>query len=143
MHGMPAVEIYGVIEGRLQFWSKPINQRGVRTWQCTALGPGDWAEVEPLTCHFTCWLDCEGHGTVIKAASEGELAGVGRIGVAGKTVCQECSRHTQCCIPPQLLELMAEYQKPFEQRDHNRIRETATEGEAGVYLDTPPVWRPD
>jgi ADP-ribose pyrophosphatase YjhB (NUDIX family) len=143
VHGMPAVEIYGVINGRLQLWSKPINQRGVRTWQCTTLGPGDWAEVEPLTCHFACWLDSEGYGTVIKAASEGELAGVGRIGVAGKTVCQDCSVHTNCSIPPRLLELMAEYQKPFEQRDYDRIRENATEGEADVHLHTPPVRRPE
>ena len=137
VHGMPAVEIYAVIEGRLQLWSKPINQRGVRTWQCTMLGPGDWAEVEPLTCHFACWMDSEGYGTVIKAAGEGELAGVGRIGVAGKTVCQDCSMHSQCCIPPRLLELMAEYQKPFEQRDYGRVRESAAEGEADVHLYTP------
>lgn len=30
VHGLPAVEIYGVLEGRLQLWHKPMNQRGVR-----------------------------------------------------------------------------------------------------------------
>jgi len=143
VHGMPAVEIYGVIEGRIQLWSKPINQRGVRTWQCTILGPGDWAEVEPLTCHFACWLDSEGLGTVIKAAGEGELAGVGRIGVAGKTVCQDCSMHAECSIPPNLLEIMVEYQKPFEQRDYKRIRESAAAGEADVHLRTIPLGMPE
>jgi len=139
VHSMPAVEIYGVIEGTMQLWSKPINERGVRTWQCTTLGSGDWSEVEPLTCHFACWLDPVGHGTVIKAAGEGELAGVGRIGVAGKTVCQECSMHAECSIPPRLLDLMAEYQKPFEERDYDRIRESAAEGELEVRLCTPPL----
>lgn len=74
VHGMPAVEIYGVMEGRLQLWHKPINQRRVRTWRCQTLESGDWAEVEPLNCHFACWLSSEGLGTVIKAAVTGEMA---------------------------------------------------------------------
>src|ERR1019366_6759037 len=73
-----------------------------------------------------------------RTRSEGELAGVGRIGVAGKTVCQDCSMHSQCSIPPRLLELMTEYQKPFEQRDYEKIRESAMEGEAEVHLYTTP-----
>jgi hypothetical protein len=27
VHGLPAVEIYGVIEGRLQVWHKPMGER--------------------------------------------------------------------------------------------------------------------
>ena len=136
VHGLPAVEIYGVLEGRLQIWHKPMNQRGVRTWQCETLGAGDWAEVEPLHCHFACWLDKEGLGTVIKAAAGGELAGVGRIGEKGKTTCRDCSMRkcsiegsgTQdgtplhwCQMPPAMTGLVEEYDKPFEQRDYARI----------------------
>ena len=136
VHGLPAVEIYGVLAGRLQLWSKPMNQRGVRTWQSQILTSGDWAEVEPLNCHFAAWLDPEGLGTVIKAAGAGELAGVGRLGVSGKTVCtwkgpdgreQHCSNHGHCAIPPAMEALMAEYAKPFDKRDYVRIR-TAAEG---------------
>lgn len=128
VHGLPAVEIYGVIKGRLQLWSKPMNQRGVRTWQSQILAHGDWAEVEPLNCHFAAWLDPDGLGTVIKAAGSGELAGVGRLGISGKTVCdwstpedkgdtkkaKRCSNHNHCAIPPVMKMLMAEYAKPFK-----------------------------
>ena len=44
VHGLPAVEIYGVLEGRLQIWHKPMDQRGVRAWRCQTLNAGDWAE---------------------------------------------------------------------------------------------------
>ena len=131
VHGLPAVEIYGVLEGRLMLWYKPMNQRGVRTWQSRILTAGDWAEVEPLNCHFAAWLDPQGLGTVIKAAGSGELAGVGRLGVSGKTVCdwsnpkddeqtkkaKRCSNHDHCAIPPAMQALMAEYAEPFEKRD--------------------------
>jgi hypothetical protein len=33
---------------------------------------------------------------------------------------------------------MTEYQKPFEQRDYEKIRESAMEGEADVHLYTTP-----
>lgn len=130
VHGMPAVEIYGVLEGRLQLWWKPMNARGVRVWKHQILEPGDWAEVEPLNCHFAAWLTPEGLGTVIKAAGTGELAGVGRIGVSGKTTCdwsspdddekqkqrKRCNNYGQCQIPPPMENQMGEFQKPFEER---------------------------
>lgn len=133
VHGLPAVEIYGVLSGRMQLWYKPMNQRGVRTWQCRLLQGGDWAEVEPLTCHFACWLDPEGLGTVIKAAGSGALAGVGRLGVAGKTTCQwtegakvlTCGSFNQCQIPPALRLLETEFKKPFAAREFSRIAEVA------------------
>ncbi len=127
VHGLPAVEIYGVLEGRLQLWSKPMDQRGVRAWRCQTLHAGDWAEVEPLNCHFACWLDREGLGTVIKAASTGELAGVGRLGVSGKTTCKECSMKDHCCLPPDMADLFAEYQKPYTERDYVRVAALAKE----------------
>ena len=138
VHGLPAVEIYGVLEGRLQLWYKPMDQRGVRAWRCQTLNAGDWAEVEPLNCHFACWLDREGLGTVVKAAGSGELAGVGRPGVSGKTTCtwkvpdgreQRCSNHGYCAIPPDMARLFAEYQKPYEQRDYEQIAALAEAAE--------------
>lgn len=137
VHGLPAVEIYGVIEGRLQLWHKPMNQRGVRTWQAETLGPGDWAEVEPLHCHFAAWLDPEGLGTVIKAAGSGELAGVGRLGVSGKTVCTwkgpdgrelHCNNHGHCAIPPAMQVMIEEYGRPLAARNYERIRAAAVAG---------------
>lgn len=139
VHGLPAVEIYGVLEGRLQLWHKPMNQRGVRVWRPQLLGPGDWAEVEPLTCHLAVWLDREGLGTVIKACAEGELGGVGRLGAAGKTSChwkgpdgqaQHCANWQQCAYPPALLELAAEFTKPWAERDLRRIEQVAQEAQA-------------
>jgi len=129
VHPLPAVEIYGVIEGRLQLWHKPMNQRGVRTWKCQTLAAGDWAEVEPLHCHFAYWLDREGLGTVLKAAATGELAGVGRLGIAGKTNCDGCSISKQCLKPPDLIALAAEYGKPFEVRDYRRIADVGGRAE--------------
>lgn len=131
VHGMPAVEIYGVMEGRLQLWWKAMNARGAGVWRNQILEAGDWAEVEPLNCHFAAWLTKEGLGTVIKAAGSGELAGVGRIGVSGKTVCdwskpddpenqkrqKRCNNYGQCQIPPRMQWLMDEYQKNWEDRD--------------------------
>jgi len=129
VHGLPAVEIYGVMEGRLQLWHKPMDQRGVRAWQCRTLNAGDWAEVEPLNCHFACWLDREGLGTVIKAAGSGELAGVGRIGTSGKTTCEDCNVKRNCLVPPEMGELLVEYQKPYDQRDYSRIGAVAEAAE--------------
>lgn len=129
VHGMPAVEIYGVIEGRLQLWHKPMNQRGVRTWRQVVLGPGDWAEVEPLECHFAAWAGPEGLGTVIKAAGSGELAGVGRIGTSGKTKCADCPAAPNCILHPRLLALIEEYSKLFEDRDYARIEALVEESD--------------
>ena len=132
VHGLPAVEIYGVIEGRLQLWHKPMNQRGVWTWQCRTLGPGDWAEVEPLECHFACWAQREGLGTVIKAAGAGELAGVGKLGVAGKTTCDDCNMKDQCNRHPGMEELVKQYAKSRDDRDYDRIARLI-EHNQGVY----------
>ena len=129
VHGLPAVEIYGVIEGRLQLWHKPMNERGVRTWRCQTLQAGDWAEVDPLHCHSACWLDRQGMATVIKSAAVGELPGVGKLGVSEKTTCEHCNVQRQCVIHPQLLELLKEYSKPYEERDYARIAAIAKEGE--------------
>ena len=129
VHGLPAVEIYGVLEGRLQLWHKPTDQRGVRAWRCQTLNAGDWAEVEPLNCHFACWLDRDGLGTVIKAAGSGELAGVGRLGISGKTTCKDCNVKRNCLMPPDMARLFAEYQEPYEQRDYDQIAVLAKSAE--------------
>lgn len=122
VHGLPAVEIYGIFEGELLFWHKPINLRGARVWKCEHLKSGDWIEVEPLSCHFTCWLTKDGMGTVIKAAGGGgNLAGVGKIGIAGKTVCKECNVNKQCIMHPLMKKLVDEYQKDFTERDYLEI----------------------
>lgn len=126
VHAMPAVEIYGVMEGRLQLWHKPMNQRGVRTWQCCLLCPGDWVELEPLQCHFAVWLDPTGLGTVIKAAATGELAGVGRLGISGKTTCGEyCSVKPACLLPLPMEKLKEQFALPYAQRDWPEIRKIA------------------
>jgi hypothetical protein len=127
VHGLPAVEIYGVIEGRLQVWHKPMTERGVRTWRCVTLEAGDWLELEALNCHLAFWITPQGLGTVIKAAGSGELAGVGKIGVAGKTTCKDCNVHSQCLKHPRMLCILEEYSKPFEQRDYSKIRALASE----------------
>jgi len=127
VHGQPAVEIYGVLEGRLQIWFKPMNQRGVHSWQKMTLEAGDWAEVEALYCHFAFWIEPRGKGTVVKAAAGGELAGVGKIGQAGKTVCRDCNVQNQCMQHPRMMELLMEYQKEFQERDYAKIALLASE----------------
>jgi hypothetical protein len=129
VHGLPAVEIYGVLEGRLQLWHKPMNQRGVRTWQCQTLQAGDWAEIEPLHCHLACWLTPQGLAAMVKSSTVGELPGIGKLGVSGKTTCDHCNVQRQCVIHPQMLELLSEYAKPFDQRDYARIAAIAEEAE--------------
>ncbi|MBN2576062.1 MAG: hypothetical protein JXP73_15980 [Deltaproteobacteria bacterium] len=128
VHGLPVVEIYGVLEGRLQVWHKPMNLRGVRAWQRDDLGPGDWLEVESLHCHFAFWVTRTGMGTVIKAAANGELASVGRLGVSGKTTCEHCNVRHACMRPPHMERLMAEYARPFAERDYQTIAELAARG---------------
>ena len=125
VHGMPAVEIYGVQKGRLLVWHKPMNQRGARTWRAEQLGPGDWLEVEPLHCHMVCWLDADGLGTVFKAAGGGELAGVGKIGQAGKTTCAQCSMNGQCAPHPIMQAFFKEQQKDYAQRDFRLLLDLA------------------
>ena len=41
-----------------------------------------------------------------KAAASGELAGVGKGGIAGKTVCECCNVHKQCTLHPLMVELL-------------------------------------
>jgi hypothetical protein len=127
LHGQPAVEIYGILEGQFVIWHKPMYERGALVWKKEVLSPGDWIEVEALNCHFGYWTTKDGYGTVIKAAGEGELAGVGRIGVSGKTVCKECPVEKQCQKHPEMLPVLKEFQKIFEERDWNLIRQSVKE----------------
>jgi hypothetical protein len=127
LHGEPAVEIYGIIEGCFVLWHKPMYERGALVWKREVLNPGDWIEVEALHCHFGYWVTKEGYGTVIKAAGTGELAGVGRIGVSGKTVCKECPVEKQCQKHPEMLPLIKEYQKVLEDRDWDLIYQSLKE----------------
>jgi hypothetical protein len=131
VHGMPAVEIYGVLRGRLMLWAKPMTQRGVGAWTPRVLEAGDWIEVEPLQCHFACWLGRDGLGVVIKAARAGELGGVGRLGASGKTTCTwtdehekeaHCMAHGQCQFPPVMKMLIAEYAKDYDKRNYSNIK---------------------
>jgi hypothetical protein len=96
VHGAPVVEIYGVIEGELEIWWKPYYDRGTSAWTHRVLGPGDWAEVDSLQCHFVKWQG-KGKGVVFKAGP-GPLAEVGKLGVKGKTKCDDCP----CMKPVQL-----------------------------------------
>ena len=123
LHGEPAVEIYGVMEGQFVLWHKPMYERGALVWKKEILNAGDWIEVEALNCHFGYWTTKEGYGTVLKAAGTGELAGVGRIGVSGKTVCKECPVEKQCQKHPEMLPILKEYQKAFGERDWDLIRQ--------------------
>ena len=100
VHGAPVVEVYGVLEGRLEIWWKPYYNRGTSAWSRQVLGPGDWLEVEALQCHFVHWVT-EGKGVVFKAGP-GPLAEVGRLGVKGKTLCEQCL----CVKPPEVLKLL-------------------------------------
>lgn len=127
LHGQPAVEIYGIIEGQFVLWHKPMYERGALVWKKEVLNSGDWMEVEALHCHFGYWTSKEGYGTVLKAAGEGELAGVGRIGISGKTVCKDCPVEKQCQKHPEMLPVLHEYQKLFENRDWDLIARSVKE----------------
>jgi hypothetical protein len=99
VHGAPVVEIYGVLEGRLEVWWKPYYERGTSAWSHRILGSGDWLEMDSLQCHIVRWLG-KGKGIVFKAGP-GPLAEVGKLGVKGKTPCAECP----CMKPEQVIEL--------------------------------------
>ena len=88
VHGAPIVEIYGILEGEMEIWSKPYYERGTSAWSHRILTAGDWLEVDALQCHVVHWLT-EGKGVVFKAGP-GPLAEVGKLGVKGKTPCTEC-----------------------------------------------------
>lgn len=96
VHGAPVVEIYGVLEGRMEIWWKPYHHRGSSAWSHRILEAGDWVEVGPLQCHIVHWLG-EGKGVVFKAGP-GSLIGVGRLGEKGKTPCTDncaCQKHPE------------------------------------------------
>lgn len=99
VHGAPVVEIYGVLEGRLEVWWKTYYDRGTSAWCHRIVEAGDWLEVESLQCHIVRWLG-QGKGVVFKAGP-GPLAEVGKLGVKGKTPCKDCP----CMKPPQVVEL--------------------------------------
>jgi hypothetical protein len=88
LHGAPIVEIYGILEGELEIWWKHHDDRGSAAWSHRVLGPGDWVEIDALHCHIVHFRG-EGRGVVFKAGP-GPLAEVGRVGVAGKTLCHDC-----------------------------------------------------
>jgi hypothetical protein len=99
VHGAPIVEIYGILEGRMEIWWKPYYERGTSAWNHRVLNAGDWLEVDSLQCHIVHWLGA-GKGVVFKAGP-GALAEVGKLGVAGKTPCVECP----CMKPAGVLKL--------------------------------------
>lgn len=121
VHGLPQVEIFGVFDGRLNVFYKHMTQRGAAAWRSLTLEAGDWLEIEPLVCHFSYWLDLEGTGTVFKAAASGNLGGVGKLGMFGKTTCEACPVRLQCARPPVMVELERIHQMGFAERDYKEI----------------------
>ncbi len=99
VHGAPIVEIYGILEGEMEIWSKPYYERGASAWSHRVLRAGDWLEVDALQCHIVHWLG-KGKGVVFKAGP-GPLAEVGKLGVKGKTPCTECP----CMKPESVIQL--------------------------------------
>jgi 8-oxo-dGTP diphosphatase len=97
VHSAPTVEIYGVLEGQLEVWWKPYHDRGTSAWNHRVVGPGAWVEMEALQCHYVRWRG-DGRGVVFKAGP-GPLAEVGKLGVKGKTRCDNCP----CIKPPEML----------------------------------------
>ncbi len=102
VHSAPSVEIYGVLEGRMEMWWKSYYDRGTSAWSHQILGPGDWIEVEALHCHIVHWLT-PGKGLVFKAGP-GPLAEVGRLGVKGKTPCGDKDKPCSCIKPPEIFQ---------------------------------------
>jgi len=101
VHGAPAVEIYGVLSGKLEIWWKNYQDRGVSAWRKVILGEGDWFELAGLQCHIVHFVEGKGRGVVFRAGL-GPLGGIGEIGVRGKTVCgEDCG----CSLPERVKEL--------------------------------------
>ena len=100
VHGAPMVEIYGVLEGELEVWWKPYHDRGTSAWCHCVLKTGDWLEVDALQCHLVHWRGA-GKGVVFKAGP-GPLAEVGKLGVKGKTRCEE---NCPCMKPEEVARL--------------------------------------
>ncbi len=101
VHGAPAVEIYGVLSGKLEIWWKNYQDRGVSAWRSEFLGEGDWFELAGLQCHIVHFVEGKGRGVVFRAGL-GPLGGIGEIGVRGKTVCGE---NCGCTLPDRVKEL--------------------------------------
>lgn len=100
IHSAPVVEVYGVIEGRLEIWSKPYYNRGTSAWSHEIVEAGGWIEVNALQCHFVHWLGA-GKGVIFRAGT-GLQAEAGRLGVGGQTPCDRCT----CVKPPEVLKLL-------------------------------------
>jgi hypothetical protein len=100
VHGAPIVEIYGVLEGRMEIWWKAYLDRGTSAWSYRIVEAGDWVEVDSLQCHIVHWLTKDGKGVVFKAGP-GPLAEVGKLGVKGKTRCNQCP----CMKPERVVEI--------------------------------------
>jgi len=94
VHGAPIVEIYGILEGRMEICWKPYYERGTSAWSHRILEAGDWLEVDSPQCHIVQWMG-PGKGVVFKAGP-GALAEVGKLGIKGKTPCAECP-----CMKPE------------------------------------------
>jgi hypothetical protein len=119
LHGHPIVEIYGVLSGGpLEIWSKPKHDRGSSAWSRRQIEPLGFAEIGPEHCHIVRWLG-EGIGVVFKAGTP-QMAGVGRQGVYGKTVCGDCG----CCKPLEVVEV----EKQFAARPSKSPRPPALPG---------------
>ncbi len=102
VHGAPVVEIYGVLEGRLEVWWKPYHDRGSSAWCHRILETGDWLEVDSLQCHIVHWL-APGMGVVFKAGpgwnNDGTRMGQG-IGQSGRNESSPCLvRRLNCSSP--------------------------------------------
>jgi hypothetical protein len=93
------VQIYGILEGRMEIWWKLYDDRWTSAWSHRVLELDDWVEVDALRCHIVHWLT-EGKGTVFKAGL-GPLDGVGRLGEKGRTPCEDCP----CLKPSEVLRL--------------------------------------
>ena len=111
VHGAPVVEIYGILEGEMEIWSKPYYERGTSAWCHRLLKAGDWLEVDSLQCHIIHWLT-QGKGVVFKAGP-GPLAEVGKLGVKGKTPCAECP-----CMKPERVKALEAALLATEEGDH-------------------------
>jgi len=99
VHGAPIVEIYGILEGRMEIWWKAYYERGTSAWSHRILEAGDWLEVDSLQCHIVRWMG-SGKGVVFKAGP-GALAEVGKLGIKGKTPCAECP-----CMKPEQVKVL-------------------------------------
>ena len=54
---------------------------------------------------------------------------MGRLGISGKTTCKDCNVQRNCLKPPDMVQLLAEYQKPYQDRDYDHIAALAESAE--------------